>query len=74
MISPVITSSVAFVRPTIRGRRNIPPSAGTQPRLIQTSPKRPRSEAIRKSQATAISQPAPTAAPLTAATTGLSMP
>jgi len=73
MISPVITSSVAFARPTIRGRRNIPPSAGTQPRLIQTSPKRARSEAIRTSQATVISHPAPTAAPLTAATTGLSI-
>ena len=40
MISPVITSSVAFAKPTICGRRNIAPSAGTQPRLIQTSPMR----------------------------------
>jgi hypothetical protein len=63
VISPVITSSVAFAKPTIRRRRNIPPSAGTQPRLIQTSPKRARSEAIRKSQATVISHPAPMAAP-----------
>jgi hypothetical protein len=44
-----------------------------QPRLIQTSPKRVSEEAIRKSQATVISHPAPTAAPLTAATTGLSI-
>ncbi len=59
-ISPVRIISVALVRPTMRGRRYIPPSAGTQPILTQTSPKRARSEARRKSDATASSQPAPT--------------
>ncbi len=68
---PSISISVARPSPTSCGSRNIPPSGAMMPRLTHDSMKYALSAAMRKSQASASSQPAPTAGPLTAATVGL---
>ena len=72
--SPVNMSSRARPTPTRRGRDQVPPPSGMRPRLTKTSPKRPRSLTKRRSQASAMSQPKPTAGPSTAAMTGPSKP
>src|SRR6266508_878475 len=71
MMSAVNTSSLALASPTSRGRSQVPPPSGTRPILAKTSPKRARSEAITRSQPSAILQPAPTAKPSTMASVGL---
>ncbi len=72
MTSPVKSSSLARPRPTTRGRRYpAPMSAPQRPTFGKMNPNLAASLAMRKSQARAMTAPAPTAMPLTAATTGL---
>ena len=59
--------SSALAGPTSRGSRCVPPKPGMIPRLISGWPKLAENPARRTSQAIAISQPPPSASPLTAA-------
>jgi len=73
MASPVNDISSARDMPTTRGSSHAPPSPGTMPTLMKLSAKLACSEAMRISHMQARSQPAPMAAPLTAAMVGTSM-
>ena len=66
---------ISFARPSPirRARRWVPPKPGIMPSPISGWPKVALSEASRRSQAAASSQPPPKAAPLTAAMTGLGL-
>ena len=59
--------SSAFAGPTSRGSRCVPPKPGMIPSAISGWPKLAENAARRTSQAIAISQPPPSASPLTAA-------
>src|SRR5712691_2782459 len=63
-------SSRARARPTRRTRRCVPPKPGMSPRLISGCPRRARSAATSRSQASASSRPPPSATPLRAPITG----
>ncbi len=67
---PVSIIRIASV-PSIRsGRRKVPPRPGCSPRLTSGKPNSAPSMARMRSQASAISNPAPSAAPWTTATVG----
>ena len=57
--------------PTILGRNQLDAASGTMPRWENTKPKRATSLAMRMSIASCMVTPMPTAAPFTAAITGL---
>src|SRR5437867_12580338 len=67
---PRMRNSSALVRPMRRGIRCEPPKPGVMPRFDSVCPIRADSLTSRKWQAIAISQPPPSAWPLTAAMTG----
>lgn len=67
---PDISSSAARRSPAARTMYWVPPSPGMMPSPTSGRPSRAVSEAQAKSQASAISQPPPMAAPFTAAMTG----
>ena len=69
--SPVNSIWAAKLRPTALTSRCVPPLPGRLPIFASVSPKRAPVEAMRMSQASAISRPPPTATPLSAAITGL---
>src|SRR5215470_7937554 len=71
MTSPVKISSQALAVPTTRGRKYVPPQSGCRPRLTKAWANFAAVDAMRMSQASARFIPAPAAAPLTAAMTGL---
>src|SRR6516165_7805808 len=66
MISPVRISCRARPLPTRRGKRCVPPPPGRTPNLTSGCPNFADSEAIRIVHAMAVSQPPPSANPLTA--------
>src|SRR3989338_7234136 len=68
--SPVSIISFPRPRPTRRGRRWVPPAPGMMPSLTSGWPNIALSEAMRRSQAMAISFPPPKQWPLTAAMMG----
>ena len=68
---PVVTHSIAWLMPTIRGRNQLEPASGTIPRRANTNPMRASSAARRMSIGSVIVIPTPTAGPLMAAITGL---
>ncbi len=68
--SPVTIILSAFSGPTSRGRRCVPPAPGRRPSLTSGRPTRAVGAATRKWQASANSNPPPSAAPWIAATTG----
>ncbi len=70
---PLAIKSTAAAMPVRRGRRCVPPAPGTMPSFTSGSPSFAVADAMRKWQASAISQPPPSAAPLIAATTGFSL-
>ena len=70
IMSPVSTRRIAWPRPARRDSRWVPPPPGISPRLISGWPKRAFSEATRKSQDMASSQPPPRQKPLIIAITG----
>ena len=72
ILAPQIMSR-ATAMPVRRGRRCVPPAPGTRPSRVSGSPTEAPGAAILRSQASAISSPPPSAAPLMAATSGLSM-
>jgi hypothetical protein len=59
--------------PTRRGRNQLDAASGTSSRRANTSPKRADDEASRMSIGSVMVTPTPTAGPLTAAITGLSI-
>lgn len=63
--------SLARANPTARGSSRAPPSPGTMPTLTKLSANNAAVEAIRRSHINARSNPAPIAAPLTAAMVGI---
>ena len=68
--SPVSASARARASPISRGRNQVPPESGTRPMRAKACTKLAERAASTMSQASATLQPAPAAAPLTAATTG----
>src|SRR5215208_6072807 len=60
--------------PIRRGISHVPPQPGTRPIRVKATMKRALVDATRRSQAQAMSKPAPTASPLTIAITGFSIP
>ena len=72
MSSAKKASSLAFCRPTSRGKIHAPSPSGTSPRRANTSMNRAWSAITTRSQHRARWAPTPAAVPLTAATTGSS--
>ena len=70
MFRAVYSSCLAMPRPTMRGRRWVPPKPGVMPRPTSGWPNMALSEQMRMSQDMASSQPPPRAKPFTAAMTG----
>jgi len=73
-ILPLNTRSLALDAPTRRASRCVPPPPGMMPRRISGWPNRLDVPAIRRSQASASSQPPPSATPATAAIVGHGIP
>ena len=71
---PLKIISFAIPAPTSRGRRCVPPPAGSAPKRISGRPMVAVSAITRMSHASAISHPPPIAAPLIAAITGTEIP
>ena len=67
---PVVIHSSALSEPITRGRRTVPPKPGIRPSFTSGKPIAAVVSATRKSQASAISQPPPSANPLMAAIVG----
>ena len=72
-MAPVKMSSLAFFSPTRRGSTWVPPPPGMRPTRTSVWPILTSSAAMMMSQEIISSQPAPSARPLTQATTGLVM-
>jgi hypothetical protein len=68
---PPMLHSSAFEMPATRGRNQLAQASGTMPRRAKTKPKRASREAMRMSIGSSIDAPMPTAAPFTAAISGL---
>src|SRR6185312_13139521 len=68
--SPSIAMPMARADPARRGRNQVPPASGTNPRRQKACRKLAERAAMTMSQAKAMLAPAPAAGPLTAATTG----
>ena len=69
----MVESSLARRNPTASGRSTVSPQPGMIPTRAWVSAKRARSDATRKSQASASSKPPVMATPLIAPITGVSM-